>query len=79
MQRAARPYPSLHEQIDSAAQFEEQNWVLIYSIDKHRLGHGYNSATNFFGFSSEVRYWFEYSGAATLDFTGDDDVFVFKP
>ena len=30
-----------------------------------------------FGFTSVTRYWFEYSGAATLTFVGDDDVFVF--
>jgi fibro-slime domain-containing protein len=30
-----------------------------------------------FGFTSEVRYWFEYQGNEKLDFTGDDDVFVF--
>ena len=30
-----------------------------------------------FNFTSEVRYWFEYKGTEKLDFTGDDDVFVF--
>jgi fibro-slime domain-containing protein len=30
-----------------------------------------------FGFTSIVRYWFQYSGSASLQFTGDDDVFVF--
>ncbi|MFT5358035.1 MAG: fibro-slime domain-containing protein, partial [Polyangiales bacterium] len=33
-------------------------------------------AQNFF-FTSEVRYWFEYSGDETLTFSGDDDVWVF--
>lgn len=30
-----------------------------------------------FGFTSEVRYWFEYQGGETLAFIGDDDVWVF--
>jgi len=30
-----------------------------------------------FGFTSEVRYWFQYAGGEQLSFSGDDDVFVF--
>jgi len=30
-----------------------------------------------YGFTSEVRYWFEYQGGEKLKFTGDDDVWVF--
>jgi len=30
-----------------------------------------------FHFTSELRYWFEYRGGETLDFLGDDDVWVF--
>ena len=30
-----------------------------------------------FGFTSEVRYWFEYQGGEVLNFSGDDDVWVF--
>jgi fibro-slime domain-containing protein len=33
--------------------------------------------THNFGFTSVTRYWFEYMGAATLAFFGDDDVFVY--
>ena len=30
-----------------------------------------------YSFTSEVRYWFEYDGGETLEFIGDDDVWVF--
>jgi fibro-slime domain-containing protein len=30
-----------------------------------------------FSFTSELRYWFTYKGGEVLNFTGDDDVFVF--
>jgi fibro-slime domain-containing protein len=33
--------------------------------------------THNYGFTSVVRYWFEYAGTATLTFVGDDDVFVY--
>jgi fibro-slime domain-containing protein len=33
--------------------------------------------THNFGFTSVVRYWFQYTGASTLTFVGDDDVWVF--
>ena len=35
-----------------------------------------NSKHNF-SFTSELRYWFEFRGGETLDFIGDDDVWVF--
>jgi fibro-slime domain-containing protein len=41
------------------------------------LGFGNEGNTNNFHFTSEVRYWFEYKGNEQLDFTGDDDVWVF--
>jgi fibro-slime domain-containing protein len=45
-------------------------------------GKGWGNYTAFtpmrnFHFTSEVRYWFEYKGGERLDFTGDDDVWVF--
>lgn len=35
-----------------------------------RFGHNFN-------FTSELRYWFNWAGGETLDFRGDDDVWVF--
>jgi fibro-slime domain-containing protein len=36
-----------------------------------------DQAEHNFGFTSEVRYWFEYQGGESLTFVGDDDVWVF--
>ena len=42
------------------------------------MGWGNTPAQNHnFGFTSVMRYWFQYAGAATLSFFGDDDVFVY--
>ena len=41
------------------------------------LGWGNEGNSQNFHFTSEVRYWFEYKGTEQLDFTGDDDVWVF--
>lgn len=41
------------------------------------LGFGNEGNANNFHFTSEVRYWFEYKGNEQLDFTGDDDVWVY--
>ncbi len=42
----------------------------LASCDSDQLPHNYS-------FTSEVRYWFEYSGGEILQFIGDDDVWVF--
>jgi fibro-slime domain-containing protein len=41
------------------------------------LGFGAENLGHNFFFSSELRYWFEYRGGERLDFSGDDDVWVF--
>jgi fibro-slime domain-containing protein len=42
----------------------------LQSCDSDRVNHNYS-------FTSEARYWFAYQGGETLDFIGDDDVWVF--
>jgi fibro-slime domain-containing protein len=42
----------------------------LASCDNDQMPHNYS-------FTSEVRYWFEYSGGEVLQFIGDDDVWVF--
>lgn len=41
------------------------------------LGWGNEGNNHNFHFTSEVRYWFEYTRGQLLDFLGDDDVWVF--
>jgi fibro-slime domain-containing protein len=47
----------------------------FFPIDNQGFGNEGNGHN--FHFTSEVRYWFEYKGNEQLDFTGDDDVWVF--
>ena len=47
----------------------------FFPIDGKGFGNEGNSHN--YHFTSEVRYWFEYKGNEQLDFTGDDDVWVF--
>jgi fibro-slime domain-containing protein len=44
--------------------------TFLKSCDSDRVNHNYS-------FTSEARYWFAYQGGETLDFIGDDDVWVF--
>jgi fibro-slime domain-containing protein len=41
------------------------------------LGFGNEGNRHNFHFTSEIRYWFEYKGGEELQFSGDDDVWVF--
>ncbi len=48
---------------------DNKGWVLAGNESADN-GHNY-------GFTSEVRYWFQFAGGETLSFAGDDDVWVF--
>ena len=41
------------------------------------VGFGDEWLNHNYGFTSELRYWFQYRGGENLKFTGDDDVWVF--
>jgi fibro-slime domain-containing protein len=53
-------------------QYSNSNFFPIDNQGWGNEGHNHN-----FHFTSEVRYWFEYKGGEQLDFTGDDDVWLF--
>lgn len=59
----------------SGGRFQYSNSA-FFPIDGQGFGN-YSTYGHNFHFTSEVRYWFEYQGGEQLDFTGDDDVFVF--
>ena len=40
-------------------------------------GHELAAAAGDFGFTTEVHYWFQLQGGETLNFSGDDDVWIF--
>jgi fibro-slime domain-containing protein len=48
---------------------DNQGWVKAGKEDVY--------ASHNYGFTSEVRYWFQYAGGEVLTFSGDDDVWVF--
>ncbi len=59
---------------DSGAGFfplDDSGWVVSNPVgDTTYNGHN-------FGFTTELRYWFEFRGGEFLEFSGDDDVWVF--
>jgi fibro-slime domain-containing protein len=61
--------------MDSAV---DEPWAALggyFPIDT--LGFGNEYLGHNFSFTSELRYWFEFKGGEVLNFSGDDDVWVF--
>jgi len=64
---------------------DEAGWVALESEDSHNADIYDPNIDDFveddldhnFGFTSEIRYWFEFQGDENLTFIGDDDVWVF--
>ena len=63
---------TLNELPNGTFQFNDNSFFPL-----NGLGFGNQGNSQNFHFTSEVRYWFEYQGGEQLDFTGDDDVWVF--
>ncbi len=56
----------------------DEPWMMLGGfLPIDGLGLGNESQSHNFLFSSELRYWFEFKGNEVLNFSGDDDVWVF--
>ncbi len=55
--------------------FERTGSNQFFPLDDR--GFGNDGRSHNYHFTSELRYWFEYRGGEYLNFSGDDDVFVF--
>ena len=51
-----------------------KGWI---AAGKETTGTGDDGLQHNFGFTTEIRYFFQYRGGEVLNFTGDDDVWVF--
>ena len=57
---------------NSGGFFKLDNLGFVPTLDAHSKCCNHN-----FSFTTETRFWFEYGGSETFDFSGDDDVWVF--
>jgi fibro-slime domain-containing protein len=54
---------------------DDFGWVK--SGDETSYSYSGNPPLHNYGFTTEVRYWFQFNGGETFNFSGDDDVWVF--
>jgi fibro-slime domain-containing protein len=62
----------LFDSVNTAGFFPLDNRGFIPTLDAAAVCCNHN-----FSFTTETRFWFEYGGGETFDFSGDDDVWVF--
>ena len=67
----------LTRQSDGTYVFEDNNFFPVNDDGWVAEGSELSRDGNNYGFTSELRYWFEYTGGESLQFLGDDDVWVF--
>ena len=70
-------YPLEHELAGSTYTWNDGTTNRTCAHGDESVGFGCQYLNHNYGFTSELRYWFEYSGGERLDFSGDDDVWVF--
>jgi fibro-slime domain-containing protein len=63
--------------VDSAFQYSNKEFFPLTGFGWDDRSNDNFGVSQNFHFTSEVRYWFEYRGNETLEFVGDDDVWVF--
>ena len=68
---------SLQRQPDNSYYFPDASFFPLDGAGWVALGLESPFNGDNFGFTSEVRWWFEYQGGEQLQFSGDDDVWVF--
>jgi fibro-slime domain-containing protein len=66
---------ALGEIVGGSFQFSATGATQFFPLDAQ--GFGNQGRANNFHFTSELRQWFEYQGGELLQFSGDDDVWVF--